>query len=162
MKKPGVILLIGLLLGTAGFTGIYYLGTASCREMMREPRPELAWLRNEFKLTDAEFARISELHASYLPQCAARCQKIEEQNRKLEQLLRRGPAAAAEVNNVLIERGRMRAECEAEMMQHFLKVSKQMPAAQGKRYLEWVEAQTFLRGQGMEDRHHTGHAGHPE
>ncbi len=153
MKKGLFILALGLVLGTAGFTGFYYFGTASCRQMMCEPQPELAWLKKEFKLSDAEFARISELHVAYLPQCAARCQRIEEQNQKLKQLFSQASAVTPEIQNLLNERARMRADCETEMMKHFIAVSKTMPAEQGRRYLDWVEKQTFLRGQGMEERH---------
>src|SRR5512138_362148 len=163
MKKGAAILLLGLLLGVAGFSGIYFFGTSSCREMMREPEPELAWLKQEFKLSDAEFARISELHAAYLPQCAARCQKIEEQNQKLQQLFSQASTLTPEIQNLLNERAKMRADCEVEMMKHFIAVSKTMPAKQGRRYLDWVEKQTFLRGQAMEERHRTGpiNSGHP-
>ncbi len=158
MKKGPVILLLGLFLATAGFSGFYYFGTASCREMMREPQPELAWLKKEFKLSDAEFARISELHAAYLPQCAARCQRIEEVNQKLKQLFAQASTVTPEIQTMLNERARMRADCEAEMMKHFIAVSKTMPADQGRRYLQWVEKQTFLRGQAMEERHRTAPA----
>ncbi len=158
MKKGLLILVLGLILGTAGFAGFYYFGTASCREMMREPQPELAWLKKEFKLNDAEFARISELHATYLPRCAARCQRIEEQNQKLKQLFSQASTVTPEIQSLLNERAKMRADCEAEMMRHFIVVSKTMPAAQGRRYLEWVEKQIFLGGQVMEERHRTAPA----
>ncbi|MGO9204519.1 MAG: periplasmic heavy metal sensor [Limisphaerales bacterium] len=155
MKKGATILLLGLLLATAAFCGFYYLGTASCRRMMRGPQPELAWLKKEFKLSDAEFARISQLHAAYLPQCAARCRRIEEESQRLRQLLSQATNMTPEIQFVLAERAGMRAECEAEMMKHFLDVSRTMPPEQGRRYLAWVERQTFLHGQAMEDRHHT-------
>jgi hypothetical protein len=160
MKKAGVILILGLLLGTAGFSGFYYLGTASCRDMMRDPQPELAWLRKEFKLSDAEFGRISQLHAAYLPQCASRCQRIEEQNQKLQQLFSQATNVTPEIQGVLTERAKMRADCEAEMMKHFMEVSRTMPPEQGRRYLAWVEKQTFLHGQAMEERHRTEQSGH--
>jgi hypothetical protein len=161
MKKAGVILILGLLLGTAGFSGFYYLGTASCRDMMRDPQPGLAWLKKEFKLSDAEFARISQLHAAYLPQCASRCQRIEEQNQKLQQLFSQATNVTPEIQGVLTERAKMRADCEAEMMKHFMEVSQTMPPEQGRRYLAWVEKQTFLHGQAMEERHRTDQGGHP-
>jgi hypothetical protein len=153
MKKGAVILLMGLLLGVAGFGGFYYFGTSSCREMMREPQPELAWLKKEFKLSDAEFARISRLHAAYLPQCAARCQRIEELNQKLRQSLVPSTNVTPEIQGLLAERAKLRADCEAEMMKHFLEVSRTMPPEQGRRYLAWVEEQTSLHAQGMEERH---------
>lgn len=161
MKRGVIILLLGILLGTAGFSGFYYLGTAPCREMLRERQPELAWLKKEFKLGDAEFARIAQLHAAYLPQCAARCERIEEQNQKLKQLFAQAASVTPEIQNLLAERARMRADCEAEMMNHFLQVSRTMPPEQGRRYLDWVGKQTILHSQSMEERHRTAPAGNP-
>jgi hypothetical protein len=154
MKKAGLILLVGLLLSTAAFSGFYYFGTASCRAIMSEPQPELAWLKKEFKLSDTEFARITKLHEAYLPQCAQRCLRIAELNGKLEQLLSHASAVNPEIQSVLAERAKMRADCEAEMLNHFLEVSRMMPPEQGRRYLQWVEQQSFLNGQAMEAHHH--------
>jgi hypothetical protein len=77
MKKGGVILLVGLLASAAVFAGAYYLGTAPCRGLMQKSNPELAWLQKEFHLSDAEFARIAEMHGAYLPTCQERCRRIE-------------------------------------------------------------------------------------
>jgi hypothetical protein len=35
-----------------------------------------------------------------------------------------------------------------------------MPPEQGRRYLAWVQEQTVLRGQAMENRHKMGGGGH--
>lgn len=159
MKKAALIQSLGLLLATAGFSGFYYLGTASCRDMMRRPQPELAWLKKEFKLSDAEFARVSQLHAAYLPQCALRCRRIEEQNQKLKQLSSQATTVTPEIQSLLADRAKMRADCEAEMMKHFQNVSRAMPPEQGRRYLAWVQEQTIFRDQAMENRHKTGGGG---
>jgi hypothetical protein len=154
MKKGGLILLAGLVLFAAAFTGFYYCGTSACRAMMSEREPELAWLKREFKLTDEEFARITKLHEAYLPQCAQRCERIAEQNRKLEELLNKSSSVTPEIRDILAERAKTRADCEGEMLNHFMEVSKTMPPEQGKRYLEWVTQQSSLNGQGMEQMHH--------
>jgi hypothetical protein len=154
MKKGRLILLWSLVLGMAAFAGFYYLGTASCRNLMHEPQPELAWLKKEFDLSDAEFARISRLHEAYLPQCAERCRRIEEQSQRLQALLSQSTNLTPEIQAILVERASIRAECETEMLRHFLEVSRTMPEPQGRRYLEWVEQQTLLRGQPMEQRHY--------
>jgi hypothetical protein len=154
MKKGGLILLAGLVLFVAAFAGFYYFGTTACRAMMNEREPELAWLKKEFKLSDEEFTRITKLHEAYLPQCAQRCMRIAEQNRKLEELLSKSTSVTPEVRDVLAERAKTRADCEAEMLNHFMEVSKTMPPEQGKRYLEWVTQQSSLNGQGMEQMHH--------
>jgi hypothetical protein len=153
MKKGGLILLLGLLLGAAAFAGFYYLGTAPCRNMMDEPQPELAWLKKEFNLADADFARVAAMHEAYLPQCAERCRVIEEQNTKLRDLLAKDPTVRPEVESLLTERAKTRALCETEMLKHFQEVSRAMPPEQCRRYLEWVQEETVLRAQAMEGRH---------
>lgn len=144
----------GLLLCTAAFSGFYYIGTASCRSMMNEPQPGLAWLKNEFKVSDADYARIVQLHEAYLPKCGERCQRIAELNSELEKQVSQASTVTPEIQKLLDQRAKMRADCEAEMLSHFLTVSRMMPPEQGKRYLQWVEQQAFLNGQAMEAHHH--------
>ncbi|HVV70068.1 MAG TPA: periplasmic heavy metal sensor, partial [Verrucomicrobiae bacterium] len=132
MKKAVLILVGGLLVSTAAFAGFYYLGTAPCRALLNQPQPELAWLKQEFGLSDAELDRITKLHEAYLPQCAQRCQRIAEQNEKLEQLLSQSSSVTPEIRELLAARAQTRAECEAEMLKHFLEVSRTMPPEQGR------------------------------
>ncbi|RPI96188.1 MAG: periplasmic heavy metal sensor [Chloroflexi bacterium] len=153
MRKAGLVLLLGVVACIAAFACFYFMGTAASRELMRQPQPELAWLKKEFNLADAEFARISALHEAYLPRCAERCRLIEEQNAKVRSLLDQATVMTPEIRAVIAERARIRAQCEAEMLEHFLEVSRTMPSAQGRRYLAWVEQQSSLRGEGMEARH---------
>jgi uncharacterized protein YnzC (UPF0291/DUF896 family) len=160
MKKSGIILLLGLLACTAAFAGFYYFGTTACRTLAREPQPELAWLKKEFHLSDAEFARISQLHEAYLPQCRERCRVVQQQDEKLQQLLAQSATVTPEIQTLLAERAKTRADCEAEMLKHFLAVSRTMPPEEGRRYLAWVETQTSLRGQAMEQRHRTADEPH--
>lgn len=159
MRKGVTILLLGLLLSAAAFGAIYYFGTAPCRAMMRQPQPELAWLKSEFHLTDPEFARITTLHEAYLPNCRERCRRIEEQNGKLQQLLTQSTNITPEIQALLNDRAKMRASCEAEMLQHFLEVSRTMPPEQGRRYLAWVQQQSSLHGAAMEQRHRMDEGG---
>lgn len=154
MKKGGLIFLLGLLLATAGFTGFYYIGTASSRHLMRHPQPELAWLKKEFALNDAELQRISNLHQAYLPKCAERCRLIQEKSAELQRLLASASSVTPEISRAISDRAAMRADCETEMLKHFLEVSRTMPPQQGRRYLLWVQQQAFSQGEGMERQHH--------
>jgi hypothetical protein len=160
MKKFAFILLAGLVGCIGAFVLFYLVGTASSRAMMRQPQPELAWLKKEFNLGDAEYSRIVAMHKEYLPRCAERCRVIEELNSKLKRLVDDSPTVTDEIQGVMAERARMRADCEAEMLRHFLEVSRTMPPEQGRRYLAWVEQQTFMRGEAMERHHHTDHGAH--
>jgi hypothetical protein len=155
VKRPAFILILGLAGCLLAFTAVYFLGTAGARGMMQEAQPELAWLKKEFKLRDAEYQRILALHQEYLPKCAERCRYIEEQNEELRRLLTEAHDVTPEIVAVMNKRAQMRAECEAEMLKHFFAVSRTMPPEQGRRYLAWIEEQTFLRGSAMEQQHKT-------
>jgi hypothetical protein len=163
MNRVGYILLGGLLLCAAAFVGAYWVGTAEARNLMRQPQPELAWLKKEFGLGEPEFARVAALHQEYLPKCAVRCRLIEAQSSRLKELLSRPEPDLAEVGQVLMARAKLRSDCELEMLQHFLAVSRTMPPEQGRRYLAWVQEQSSLRGEGMEQRHRQSdrHPAHP-
>jgi len=144
MKRPWLILLVGVAAGLLAYASFYYLSTASCHALIGKPAPELAWLQAEFHLGNAEFARICEMHESYLSGCAERCRRIDEKNEELKRLLASTNTVTPEIEKVLSEAAQLRAECQEKMLQHFYEVSQTMPPEQGKRYLAWVQAQTIL------------------
>jgi hypothetical protein len=150
MKRGLLILALGLVGAVVAYCCVYLMGTAKPRAMMQSPQPELAWLKHEFNLGDAEFKRISELHAGYLPQCKERCLRIDELNNKLTEVLTSATQVTPEIEKLLNERAQMRATCQAEMLKHFFEVSRTMPPEQGKRYLAWARDNTCLREQAMD------------
>ena len=150
MKRGLLILTLGLVGAVAAFCCVYLMGTATPRAMMQSPKPELAWLKNEFNLSDAEFKRISELHSGYLPQCKERCVRLDELNGKLSSTLANATQVTPEIEKLLSERAQMRATCQSEMLKHFFEVSRTMPPEQGKHYLAWVRENTCLREQAMD------------
>ena len=166
MKRGLLILALGVVGAIVAFCCVYLMGTATPRAMMQSPQPELAWLKHEFNLGDAEFKRISELHAGYLPQCMERCRRIDELNDKLSNSLASATQVTSELEKLLSERAQMRAACQAEMLKHFFEVSRTMPPEQGQRYLAWARDNTCLREQAMDhgaDNHSaaTAPAQHP-
>ena len=143
MKSAMAILVAGALACLAGFFGFYFRGTAPHRELLRERSPELAWLKREFRLSDAEFARISNLHEAYQPQFLELCRRIDEQTTKLRTLLAGANTVTAEIEATLAESARLRAECQRNMLRHFFQVSQTMPPEQGRRYIKWISERTF-------------------
>lgn len=148
MKTAITILIAGLAVCAAAFCGFYFLGTASHRDMLREQAPELAWLQKEFNLSDAELTRITKLHDAYQPHCKEMCLRIDEQGVNLKKLLSGTNAMTPEIEAALAESGRLRAECQRDMLKHFFEVGRTMPPAQGRRYLEWISQRTFLPSHG--------------
>lgn len=157
MKKAAAILILGAALALAGYCAVYFMRTASHREMLTSPAPQLAWLKHEFSLSEPEFARIRELHEAYLPRCEQMCQRIAGKNAELRELLKSSTKVTPEIQQKLAEAGALRADCQKAMLQHFFQVSESMPPAQGKRYLDWIREKMFLSQGGM--MHDTASAG---
>ena len=149
MRRGFLILGLGMIAAIASYYCIYLVGTTGPRTLLQSRQPELAWLKQEFKLSEAEFARLSQLHDAYLPQCRERCRLIRQMNNKLGELLATTSDVTLEIESVLTERAKMRSECQTSMLKHFFEVSRTMPPEQGRRYLAWVQEQTCLREQTM-------------
>ena len=144
MRRILAILLLGGLAALGTYVGFYAACTAPHRALGHSQAPELAWLKHEFKLSEAEFARISELHAAYLPPCAERCRRIDARNAELRELLGQSNVLTAAAEAKLNEAASLRLECQKAMLKHFLDVSRAMPPEQGRRYLSWILDQTLL------------------
>jgi Tfp pilus assembly protein PilO len=149
MKRAGIILLICLGVAVAAYAGVYFSSTAAHRALLECDQPELAWLKKEFDLSDAELARLSQLHAAYQPHCKEMCRRIDEQDKKLRQLLAPTNTVTPEIEQAIADSARLRGECHRDMLQHFFEVSRTMPPEQGRRYLQWVQQRTFLTNHGM-------------
>lgn len=149
MKRGVLILLLGLFTTVAAFACVYLVCIAPTRSLQRSERPELAWLKEEFNLGDAEFKRISELHAAYLPECQERCRQIDAQDEQLRMLIATATNVTPEINSALSEAARLRAECQRMMLEHFFQVGQTMPPEQGSRYLAWVKEKAFHPTYGM-------------
>lgn len=150
MRRGILILVLGLVSAATTYCCFYLMGTATPRALMRSAQPELAWLKQEFRLSDPEFTRISQLHAGYLPRCQERCRRIDQLSDALSQALAAATQLTPEAERLLSERAQVRATCQAEMLRHFFEVSRPMPPEQGKRYLAWVRENTCLREQAMD------------
>jgi Spy/CpxP family protein refolding chaperone len=157
MKRPVIIVPLGLLVALAGYCALYYSGTKDHRRMLESPTPELAWLKKEFQLGDADFEHIAQLHEAYMPRCAEFCQRIAVKNSELQQLVGAGTVDGKAIEAKLEEIGNLRVECQKNMFRHFLEVSHQMPSEQGRRYLQWVQQRTLTAGTDMARRHEVGH-----
>jgi hypothetical protein len=149
MKKGILILVLGLFAGVVAYGCIYFACTSSARSLRYSSKPELSWLKEEFQLSNAEFKRVTELHAAYLPQCAEMCQQIDAQDQRLKELLAATNQITPEIETAISESSRLRGECQRNMLKHFFDVSRTMPPEQGRRYLAWVQEKTCLSNETM-------------
>jgi hypothetical protein len=141
MNRSLVILLGTLVLGVALFGGSYFAGQRACR--MTSSADDLSWLRDEFHLSAADMARIQKLHEGYLPKCAEMCAKIAAKKAELETALTGTTNVNPAAQEKLAEVAALRAQCQAQMLQHFIEVSQTMPPEPGRRYLAEMQRLTL-------------------
>ena len=158
MKRTLVILIFGLALGICGYCALYFGKTSGARAIESSGAPELAWLKEEFALSDAEFGRIRALHDSYLPECAAMCARIAKVNSELQAMVVSTNKVTSEIEATLATIGKLRQECQTTMLKHFYSVSQSMPPEQGRRYLAEMQKLTSLSN--MRDHSVAGHSEH--
>jgi len=143
MKRSLTILCAGIAAAILAYFTFYLSATAPSRSAMCVAAPELSWLKQEFNLNDAEFKRISDLHAGYLPTCREMCGRIAAKNGELRAILAQTNTVTPVIVEKLAEIAQLRAQCQKNMLEHFYEVSRAMPPAEGKRYLDWIQAQTI-------------------
>jgi len=159
MNRSLVLLLGALALGSAVFAGAYFVSQRACVTTMTRSADDLSWLRDEFHLSDADMARVRQLHEGYMPQCAKMCALIAAKKGEVQAALGNGTNVTVEVQKKLTELGELRAQCQAQMIQHFVTVSQAMPPEEGQRYLAEMKEITLGSHEEIEQSmsDHTGH-----
>ncbi len=141
MRRLLPILLV-LLSAVSLAGGAYWVAKKVCVEHYARSADDLDWLRREFRLSDAEMARVRQLHQGYLPKCRAMCAQIAAKKLELQSALDSGrgePRGGAEACGI----GGLAAQCQAQMLRHFDEVSQAMPPEQGRRYLAEMQRLTL-------------------
>jgi len=162
MNRSLVILIGALALCGAVFAGSYFTARHATMVCCTRTMDDLSWLQTEFHLSDAEMARIRELHEGYLPKCGEVCMKIAAKKSELDAALGDGTNITAEAQVKLNELAALRAQCQAQMLQHFITVSQAMPPEEGRRYLDEMKQLTLGSHEQMEQSMSgdTGHEHH--
>jgi hypothetical protein len=123
MKNLWLTFLVVLAAAAASYGAFYVINDAPEVRRAARNNDAMAWLRAEFRPTDAQFAEIKKLHDAYGSQCAEHCSAIME--------ARDRSAPADEIAT-------LEAVCVNSMSEHFHEVAKLMSPEQGKRYLSLV------------------------
>lgn len=139
MKKPFVILIVAVIAGIAAF-GITRRHCAAAKgDTLLDQLPELAWLRKELALSDAQFSKVAELHASYRPVCADMCERIGKSRTRLESAaLKHKSTADSELRQAIADYESVRGECKMRMLDHLYQTAALMNGEQSERYLKIV------------------------
>ncbi len=125
------------------FCGTNFFGTRDLREMTKAPNGELEWLRREFHLSDAQFAKIEALHSAYTPVCDEMCRRIMEANSKLDRLLSQNREVTPELEAAIREAGLVQEDCHKQMLAHIYRVSAQMNPVDGENYLRLMKSRVI-------------------
>jgi LTXXQ motif family protein len=141
MKRGLWIVAAALLTGILGFVIArqQYCRTMSKKAASHEDNsrlPELEWFRNELKLTDEQFAKISELHLAYRPTCEDLCMRIMASHKKIKAHVDGGKQVTPELKAALQEHAALHVECQTAMLTHLYQTSACMSQDQAKNYLD--------------------------
>ena len=150
MRRSFVILAGVLAVGAAVFAGAFFLSRQICVTQKSNPADDLNWLCCEFQLNSNELAQVRRHHEGYLPKCAEMCARIAAKKQELAAAFAGSTNVNPAVEQTLKELGELRAQCQAQMLQHFVDVSQAMPLEQGKRYLAEMQRLTLGTHQQIE------------
>ena len=142
MKRLLVTLFVAVLLGGIAYTLSYYVAQDTfCRPP--DTGDKLGWLRQEFHLTDSQYAQVKQLHSNYYPQCTMMCDEIKQSHETLAKLISSNSSLTPEVEVALKKDNEVQQECQEAMLRHFYAVSQVMPPDEGKRYLQMMETKVI-------------------
>jgi hypothetical protein len=159
MRRSVKLILVAAVIMLGSGALAYFGAMRFCANHMAAD-DDLAWLRHEFHLNDAEMQRIRQLHDGYLPKCREMCARIAAKQKEVDATLATNTKSNS-AEQKLVELGTLRAECQAQMLRHFEEVSRAMPTEQGKRYLAEMQRLTLGFHQDIENSMGAGpHSGH--
>lgn len=123
--KNWVLTILFALAASALSFGAFYTLNRHNSEVRSAARAgdALEWLRVDFKLSDAQYAQVKQLHDDYGVVCGEHCMAI----------MRAEKRGAPRVEVAALER-----ECVESMTAHFRRVASVMSPEQGERYLKIV------------------------
>jgi cyclopropane fatty-acyl-phospholipid synthase-like methyltransferase len=131
MKRFLPLVVVTILAGTVAFAVTQWFRHASCPD-------EKTWLRTEFALSDAQIAAIQKIRKDYEPTCASHCGKISAAKQKLAAAEKTGGPSSADYLNARAEFDALSRACAESTRRHLEAIAAQMPAEEGRRYLEMV------------------------
>lgn len=140
MKRFVVVLAVAVLLGLGAYCLSYGIARCTfCR--VPDAKDPSGWMRQEFHLTDAQYAQVKQLETAYHPHCVKMCDEVNESRSGLKNLILSNGTVTPEIEAALKKDGEVQQECRADMLRHFYEVSQTMRQAEGKRYLQIMQAQ---------------------
>lgn len=148
------ILVIALVAGIAAFWAARSHRSGGPHEAMLDGLPELEWVRSEFRLSDEQFAKVSELHRAYRPKCVEMCDRIRRSHIELEEETRGADTMTPELRDAIDRHARVHAECQQAMIEHLFETARILDEGQASLYLEAMFPYTLDFSQSETDAVH--------
>lgn len=146
MKQLVVTAVLAVLLGWAAYALSFHVASSTfCRAP--DTKDPSSWIRQEYHLNDAQYARVKQLEDDYAPQCAGLCRQIQQSHDSLKKLILANTTVTPEVEAGLQKDNAVQQECREAMLRHFYIISQAMPPDQAKRYLEMMQAMVVEQDQ---------------
>lgn len=136
MKRGLVLLALAVIAGVAAFCLTRSHQMAEHRALRLDSMPELTWVRTDLKLTDEQFAKVSELHRAYRPKCEDMCARISEADEKVMTEARQSEAMTSDLESAIRERAQTHAQCQQAMLKHIYETAAVLDKEQAARYLK--------------------------
>jgi len=142
MKKFPILLGLIIAVGGLSYFVCYHRAMASVAVVTPVAiDAELAWLRQEFALTPAQYDRVLILHHAYSPGCVELCTRYLAAHRRLAALLKDRASWSPEMDAAFAEQARLQSECHASMLKYAYDVAACLSPDQSQRYLEMIKLQ---------------------
>ena len=137
MKKGLLLLAVAVMAGMTAFCVMrWHQGAQQQSGIALDAMAELEWLRTELQLTEAQFAKLRDLHTAYRPKCVEMCRLISEAHAKTEALAIANRVITPEYQAALKQHADVHVDCQIAMLKHLYETAATLNEDQAKRYLD--------------------------
>lgn len=133
----GTLALIAAIAAATCALAFHFSGDRAVKAAVAK-RDAMEWLRSDFQLTEAQFAKIKQLHDSYSLVCEEHCREIMRATRARMEL-KNSPAADPTVVAAAEKKVEdLRRVCETAIAAHVRRCAAEMSPEAARRYLALV------------------------
>ena len=136
--KAVLAILLALSAGRLSFFLMRSHKMEARHEVLLDSISELSWIKTELGATDAQLAKVTELHLAYRPKCEELCHRISTAHAKVEEISRKSREMTPELNAAIREHAETHAECQQEMVEHIYQTAALLDPTQATRFIEAV------------------------
>lgn len=146
MRKGALPLILAVLGSALAYCIYFYCATQPVQAMLTQPDGQLEWLRREFKLNDAQFTKVKQLHEAYRPGCDQMCLRIAEANGEANALIASSKTMTPEIEAALKKCTALQNDCRQALLTHVYAVGAEMSPAEARRYIDMMTARIVQPG----------------